>query len=97
MPTVEEIKKIIIPLAESYQLKNAKLFGSYARGEQTDQSDVDLLVELGQPMGYFRFNGLQLDLEELLGCSVDLCTPKSLDPVVAAAIQNDLVTVYDRA
>ena len=54
------------------------LFGSVARDEATDKSDVDLLVEFHRPIGYFGFFELQDDLTRLLGAQVDLGTPASL-------------------
>lgn len=54
------------------------LFGSVARGEAREESDVDLLVDFCQPVGLFEFVDLKNYLEELLGCTVDLVTRDSL-------------------
>jgi predicted nucleotidyltransferase len=59
-------------------VKSLRLFGSVARGEATDQSDVDLLVEFSRPTGLFGLVRLRRYLEELLGCRVDLTTPGAL-------------------
>jgi predicted nucleotidyltransferase len=56
------------------------LFGSVARDEATAKSDVDLLVEFDRPTGFFGLIRLQLFLEELLKCPVDLGTPGGLRP-----------------
>ena len=56
------------------------LFGSVARDEAGQDSDVDLLVEFDRPIGLFRFMELQSCLENLLGCGVDLGTSRSLKP-----------------
>lgn len=79
-------------LAERYSVKTLFLFGSVARGEARDDSDVDLLVEFSQPVGLFQFIELQQWLESLLGCKVDLGTPRSLkisikDQVLLEAIR----------
>lgn len=54
------------------------VFGSFARGEQRPDSDVDVLVELDHPIGLFEFMDLQQHLETLLGRRVDLATPEML-------------------
>ena len=56
------------------------LFGSVARNEAKASSDVDLLVEFSQPVGLFTLARLQIYLEKLLGCAIDLGTPDSLKP-----------------
>ena len=96
MLSIAQIKKGVIPLAESYGVKSIALFGSYARGDQDAKSDLDLLVELGTPMGLFRFTGLQLDLEDAFRLPVDLCTPDSLEPGVLASVLKEKVELYER-
>jgi len=56
------------------------LFGSVARNEAKSNSDVDLLVEFSQPVGLFTLARLQIYLEKLLGCAINLGTPDSLKP-----------------
>lgn len=56
------------------------LFGSVARNEAKASSDVDLLVEFSQPVGLFTLARLQIYLEKLLGCAIDLGTTDSLKP-----------------
>ena len=64
----------------AHDVKSLALFGSIARDEGRLDSDVDLLVEFAHPVGLFAFINLQPYLEQLLGCKVDLGTPKSLRP-----------------
>lgn len=64
----------------AHEVKSLALFGSIARDEGRPDSDVDLLVEFARPVGLFAFIALQQYLEQLLGCKVDLGTPKSLRP-----------------
>ncbi len=59
-------------------VKSLALFGSVARDEATAESDVDFLVEFDRPIGLFQFSRVRLYLEEILGCSVDIGTPKYL-------------------
>ena len=60
---IEEITNIIRPIAEEYKIDRVCLFGSYARGEATDKSDIDLIVGKGNFKG-FKFGGLYEDLIE---------------------------------
>ena len=64
----------IAPIACKYRLKRVFLFGSHAKGTANDESDVDLLVEKGEPMSLIKFSGLRQDCVESLGCEVDLIT-----------------------
>ncbi len=67
-------------LADRYGVKSLALFGSVARDEATERSDVDLLVEFDRPVGLFGLFELQDYLETLLHCSVDVGTRESLKP-----------------
>ncbi|MBL8547328.1 MAG: nucleotidyltransferase family protein [Hyphomonadaceae bacterium] len=69
------------------------LFGSYARGEATEKSDIDLVVEFasGRTPDLFAFAGLKLELERHLGARVDLFTPQSLHPGLRERIEADLI------
>jgi uncharacterized protein len=80
-------------LAEKYGVKSLKLFGSVARDEAGPDSDVDLLVEFYRPMGLFGFIGLQLFLETLLGCKVNLGTLRSLKPRLKDSVLQDAILV----
>lgn len=66
-------------LVERYHIKTLGVFGSYARGDNTATSDIDLLVEFDQPIG-LKFVSLQQDLSTMLGKKVDLVTPTALKP-----------------
>ena len=68
----------ILRLAARHGAKNLRIFGSIARGEERADSDVDFLVELEPGKTLFDLGGLQADLEETLGCHVDIVTEKGL-------------------
>ncbi|MBO6189111.1 MAG: nucleotidyltransferase domain-containing protein [Prevotella sp.] len=76
----------------------AWLFGSYARGEETENSDVDILVVLDhtQPVG-LKFFGMYEDLKELLGREVDLVVDRSLAPFARESVERDKLLIYERA
>jgi predicted nucleotidyltransferase len=75
----------------------AWLFGSFARGEETPNSDVDILVALdhSQPVG-LKFFGMFEDLKELLGRNVDLVTESSLAPFARESVERDKKMIYER-
>jgi predicted nucleotidyltransferase len=80
-------------LRSEYGVKSLALFGSVARDEAGPKSDVDLLVEFDRPTGYFGLVRLQLRLQELLGCEVDLGTPRSLRPTMRQRIDKEAIRV----
>lgn len=92
--TVSELRNIIAPLAREYGAERVYLFGSYARGDMTDDSDVDLRIDKGQIRG-LALAGLLVDLEDALGLPVDLLTTASLDEHFLNSIQNDEVLLYE--
>ena len=79
--------------ADRYGVKSLALFGSVARDEATAESDVDLLVEFGRPMGLFGLFTLQDHLEKLLYCSVDLGTRDSLKPRIRSQVLAECIDV----
>ncbi len=76
----------------------AWLFGSFARGEETPLSDVDILVVLdrSQPIG-LKFYGMWTDLEQLLDRSVDLVTDGSLADFARESVERDKILIYERS
>ena len=70
---LNEIKKKVVPILKRNNIKRAGIFGSYARGEQTKDSDVDILIEVrDNRMSLFGFVRVKIELEEKLGRGVDL-------------------------
>jgi len=80
-------------LTDRYKVASLSLFGSVARDENRAGSDVDLLVEFNQPVGLFLFIELQQRLESLLGCKVDLGTPRSLKPRLKEQVLQEAIRV----
>ena len=75
----------------------AWLFGSFSRGEETHESDIDIIVSLdkSQPIG-LKFFGMWSDLEELLGRKVDLVSEGTLLPFAKKSLDKDKILVYER-
>jgi hypothetical protein len=77
----------------AFGVKSLALFGSVARDEARDDSDVDILVEFNGPTTFRAHVGLLLFLEQLLGASVDLATPPMIGPEIEETVQRDLLRV----
>jgi uncharacterized protein len=96
MTTKEQITSILreeLPrLKELYPIRSLALFGSYSRGDQSEVSDVDILVEFDKPVG-FEFIALAEELETLLGVSVDLVSKKGVKERYLKEIDQDLIYV----
>jgi len=81
-------------ILSSYGVKKAAVFGSYAKNTQTDESDIDILVELGKKMSLLDFVGLKLELEDKLNKKVDLVQYKTLKPSIKDFILKDQLVFY---
>ena len=83
---IDEIKKMLIKVLREHGVKKAALFGSIVRGEATERSDIDLLVEFEGRKSLLDLAGLKLELQELLKKKVDVVTYKSLHPLLKEKI-----------
>jgi predicted nucleotidyltransferase len=94
--TLEEIKAILIPykpfLVEKFKIWELGIFGSYVRGEQNKDSDVDILVEFSQVPTLFDLVEIEYSISDKLGLPVDLVDKKSLKAALCEQILNE--TVY---
>ena len=70
--SLEEVKKLAIPILKAHKIKKAAVFGSFARGYFDDKSDVDILIEPPEGFSLFDLAGLHLNLEDMLGRKVDV-------------------------
>ena len=98
MDRFEELKEKVLPLLKPY-VQRVAVFGSYARGEENPDSDIDLLVTLKPskerpPLGLNWF-GIWEKIEQILGRRVDLVTEESLSPSVRPYVEKEQVVLYD--
>ena len=95
--TTGMMTKTIAEYFKTQPVLKAWLFGSYSRGEQTKDSDVDILVLLdkSRPIG-LKFFGMWNDLEELLGQKVDLVSDGTLLPFAQQSVEKDKILIYER-
>ncbi|MFA6554663.1 MAG: nucleotidyltransferase family protein [Candidatus Paceibacterota bacterium] len=93
---IADIKDKLQPIFESFGVSYAAIFGSISRGEDRPNSDVDILVRLGKPMGMFSYMKLIHTIESILGRKVDMVTEQSLNKHVRPYIMPELKTIYER-
>ena len=93
--TIPEIQKTVSFLAQQYGADRIFLFGSYARGDATENSDIDLRIDRGAIRG-LQFAGLLGDLETTFGKRVDLISTNGMDPVFRQTIAPEEVLLYER-
>lgn len=84
-----------VPVFQKYRIRKASLFGSYARGEATGESDVDFLIDPPEKMTLFDLAGMKLELEKTLHKTVDVVTYNSLHPLLKTYILTDQKLLYE--
>ena len=92
--TIDEIKRKALPVLRRYDLKKAGIFGSIARGELREDSDVDILVEIeSDDFSLLDFVGIKLELEDALGRKVDLVEYDTIKPLLKERILAEEVPI----
>ena len=91
--TLKTNRNIILALAESYGAKNVRIFGSAARGDFDQNSDIDFLVDMEKGRSLFDMGGLLMELQKLLGCKVDVVTPQGLRPRIRETVLKEAMTL----
>ena len=94
MLTREKIREAVKTVAPKYEIDSIYLFGSYARGDATEESDCDFRVEGGNMSGLFELGGLYADLEDALGKPIDLVMTDSMRESFYELIKDEEVLVY---
>ena len=94
--TINDIKKIIAPIAEAHGVQSVFLFGSYSKGTASAESDVDLKIEKGALRSLFQLSGFRLAIEDALKLPVDLVTSESSDRDFLDCIAQEEVLLYRR-
>jgi len=95
MPELETIKQVVSEFADKYGADRVVLFGSYARGDMTKDSDIDLMIDKGSIRG-LKFAALICDLEEALHTPVDLISTRGADEEFLNSIKEDEILLYER-
>jgi len=90
---INSIKAKALPILKEEGISRSSVFGSYARGEETKNSDLDILVEMPKGKSLLDLVDLEIRLQEALGTKVDLLTYNSVHPLLKKYIQKDEVRI----
>ncbi len=93
--TIDMIREKTVPIAKAHGVKRLGLFGSYARGEADENSDVDLMIESGKITSLFKYFAFVNDLEDELKCHVDVVMDGIQDQDFWNSIKKDEVVLYE--
>ena len=85
------LRQYLPELSKKYSISYLGIFGSYIRGEQKEDSDLDVLVEFSKTPDLFEFIGLKQDLSDMLGVKVDLAMKSSLKPTIGERILEEVM------
>lgn len=80
-------------LHEQYGVETLGIFGSYVRGKQKNNSDVDILIDFKEPIGLLKFVALKHQLSEIIGRDVDLVMKSALKPVIGKRILKEVIYI----
>jgi hypothetical protein len=94
--TLNEIKEKTVPIAKSYGIQSLGVFGSYARNEATEDSDIDICVDKGSLRSLLQYFSFVQDLEKVLGCHVDVITTEIEDTYFLKRVLEERVLLYER-
>jgi len=83
----------VLKLAHQHGASRVRVFGSVAKGEDTESSDLDLLVEMEPGRSLLDLVAIKQDLEELLGCKVDVVTEASVSPYLRERVLNEAMSL----
>jgi hypothetical protein len=92
----EQVTKILLDYFRSYKISRLGLFGSFRRGEERPESDIDVLVSFNQPLGLLEFVGIQQELTKLVGRKIDLVSDRAIkNEKLRNYIEEDLELIYN--
>ena len=94
--TIEQIRDIVSEIAQRHGVERVILFGSYARGQASPKSDIDLRIDKGRIKGFFQLAGFQLGLMERLNTNVDVLTTDSLNEKFLKRISGEEIILYEQ-
>lgn len=88
---LEAKKEAILQIAAKHGARNVRVFGSVARGEADERSDIDLIVEFEPERSLLDHAALWLELQELLGCKVDVVSDRGIKPRIRERVLREAV------
>ena len=93
LSALKKLKPKIIEILKGYNIKKASIFGSYARGEQKKDSDIDIIIEPSKNLSLFGLTEIKIDMEEKLKNKVDLLTYNSIHPLIKRYVKKDEIKI----
>lgn len=90
---IDAIKAILLKVLKKYPVRKAAVFGSFARNEANDQSDIDLLIETNQPVTLFDVLRLEKELGEVLHRKIDVVEYSAIKPGIRQNILNEAIAI----
>ena len=90
---INKLEEINIGIARRFTVKRIGVFGSFARGEETPESDIDILVEISKPISLLDFSGLKIEIEEAIGKKTDLVEYETIKPLIKKNILNEEIRI----
>ncbi len=95
-PRYLDVYKAIEPYISDLQITRIRLFGSYARQNDTNNSDIDIIVDIQKPIGIYKFIAFRQSLEASLNRKIDLFEPDTLEPLFRDEIISEAKTIYEK-
>lgn len=93
LETLKQRREEILAIAQRYRAKNVRVFGSIARGEAEPDSDIDLVVEFEPGTSLMDHGGLIMDLQDALGCKVDVVSERGMRDRLRKRVEVDAVAL----
>ncbi len=101
MERIDDLRNKILPVLLPYGIKRIALFGSVARGEETPESDIDILVDFEEPrprpLGLFKWVELEDELSRRLNRKADLVSNKGLNRYIRPHVEAEMIILYEKA
>ena len=93
---INTIRKKATPIFNQHKIAYAGLFGSFSRQQQTQKSDIDIVIKLGKPIGMLEYMRFINDLESTLNRKVDIMTEGSMNKHIKPYVMQDIITLYEK-
>ncbi|MDP2798534.1 MAG: nucleotidyltransferase family protein [Deltaproteobacteria bacterium] len=91
----EDIFEKMTRILKNQGARKIAVFGSYVRGEEKPESDIDIIVEFSERKSLFDLVGIEQEVSDALGIKVDLLTEKSISPYLIDRIKKEMVVIYE--
>lgn len=95
MMNKEDIFEKMTRILKNQGARKIAVFGSYVRGEEKPESDIDIIVEFSERKSLFDLVGIEQEVSDALGIKVDLLTEKSISPYLIDRIKKEMVVIYE--